>query len=181
MDELVFEVESRRRIYEGVCKFPGIHLRELSRTVDLKLNLVDYHLLYLEKRDLIYSLQDGQFKRYYPKDQLGSDMKRDVYGAPDKQLVGLLRQSVPFRIVILIAKSGTISHKDLTAALRKSPSTVSHHLDKLLRAGVVSRDTDGQGFCLADSSRIERILLSFTPHPETLADGFLEIWENLYI
>jgi predicted transcriptional regulator len=181
LDELVFEVESRRRIYEAVCKFPGIHLRELSRTVDLKLNLVDYHLLYLEKREIIYSLLDGQFKRYYPKDMLDADHKKDIYGAPDKQLVGLLRQPIPFRIIVLLARSGVMSHKDLTEALHKSPSTVSHHLDKLHRAGAVTKSPEGRGYALSDPARIERILVSFTPHPETLADGFLEIWENLYI
>ncbi len=181
MDKLVFEVESRRRIFEAVCKFPGTHLRELSRTVNLKLNLVDYHLLYLEKRELIYSVLDGHFKRYFPKDEMGTEQKMDLVSAPDKPIVGLLRQQVPFRIVILLAKSGVMAHGGLAESLHKSPSTVSHHLDKLVQAGVVERSSDAKGYRLSDPARIERLLVSFTPQPLTLADGFLDIWENLYI
>lgn len=181
MDKLVFEVESRRRIFETVCKFPGIHLRELSRVLGLKLNLVDYHLHYMEKRELIYSIQDGQFKRYFPKDEVGTGQKRDLVSAPDKPLVGLLRQQVPFRIVILLAKSGVMAHGELVELLHKSPSTVSYHLEKLIDAGVVERSSDAKGYRLSDSARIERVLVSFTPQPLTLADGFLEIWESLYI
>lgn len=181
MDKLVFEVESRRRIFETVCKFPGIHLRELCRTVNLKLNLVDYHLHYLEKRELIYSLENGQFKRYFPKDEVGAGQKMDLVSAPDKPIVGLLRQQVPFRIVILLAKSGIMAHGELTESLHKSPSTVSHHLEKLIEADVVVRTADAKGYRLSDPARIERILVSFNPQPFSLADGFLEIWESLYI
>lgn len=177
----MFEVESRRRIYEAVCKFPGIHLRELSRTVNLKLNLVDYHLHYLEKRELIHSVQSGQFKRYFPKDELAAEQKRDMISASDKPIVGLLRQQVPFRIVILLAKAGVMAHGELANLLHKSASTVSHHLEKLIEAEVVLRMVDGTGYRLSDPVRIERILVSFTPQPVTLADGFSEIWENLYV
>jgi DNA-binding MarR family transcriptional regulator len=156
-------------------------LRELSRIVHLEPSLVDYHLLYLEKRDLIYSVQDGQFKRYHPKDAIGPDKRRDIFGTHDKPLIGLLRQPLPFRIVILILRSGTMSHKELANLVRRSPSTVSHHLDKLIRAEVVTRNPNGVGFCLSDPARIEKILLSFVPQPALLTDGFLEIWDDLYL
>ncbi len=181
MKDLVLEVETRKRIYDAVCKYPGTHFRELSRIVALRPNLVDYHLHHLEKNDLIYSQLDGQFKRYYPKDQLASDLKKDIVSAPDKPIVGLLRQQVPFRIVILLAKFGSRSHKELTEALHKSPSTVSHHLDKLVLQSVVVQAPEDRSYRLAEPARIERLLMSFTPHPTTLADGFMEIWDNLYL
>jgi len=181
LDELVLEVENRRRIFESVCKYPGVHLRELSRIVDLKLNLVDYHLIYLERRGFVYPLQDGIFKRYYPKDIVGAEHRRDLVSAPDKPLLGLLRQPVPFRIIVLLAKRGTATHKDLTDALHKSSSTVSHHIGKLVIANVLVKEPDGRGYSLSDPARMERLLLAFTPQPSSLADGFIEIWENLYI
>lgn len=181
MDRLVLEVENRRRIFEAVCEFPGTHLRELSRTLALSVNLVDYHLLYLEKREIVFSLSDGSFKRYFPKDPFGADQKKNLIGAPDKFLVGLLRQSVPFRITILIAKNGMMTHRELTKALHKSPSTVSHHMDKLISAGVVVRVPSASGYALSSPEKIERVLLAFAPHPDSLADGFLTIWEDLHV
>jgi predicted transcriptional regulator len=181
LDKLALEVENRRRIFEAVCKFPGTHLRELSRTLDMSVNLVDYHLLYLEKRELVFSLSDGPFKRYFPKDSIGADQKKDLVSAPDKSLVGLLRQSVPFRITILIAKNGTMTQRGLSEVLHKSPSTVSHHMDKLIRAGVVVRNPSASGYALSNPEKIERVLLAFAPHPDSLTDGFLTIWEDLHV
>lgn len=181
MDRLVFEVETRRRIFETICKYPGIHLRELCRTVDLKLNLVDYHLRYLEKRGIISSTEDSQFKRYFAKDEMGAEQRRDLISHMDKPLVSMLRQPVPFKIVILLAESGVMTHGELTKLLGKSPSTVSHHLSKLLEAKMVIKTDDGRAYRLAEPSRIEKILVAFNPQPLTLSNGFLEIWENLHI
>jgi predicted transcriptional regulator len=130
---------------------------------------------------MVRSVQEGMYKRYYPKDPFGADLKKDVFSAPDKVLVGLLRQPVPFRIVLLLAKSGAMTHKELTAALRKAPSTVSHHLGKLVDAGAVERTPGGVGYRLADQERMDRILISFVPQSSSLVDGFIEIWDNLYV
>jgi len=175
----ILETETRRRIFEAVCKFPGIHMRELSREVQLQKNLVDYHLEYLEKNEVVRSESDGQFKRYFPLQAPDAKGNGAVVSASDKTTVMLLRQPVPFRVVVLLARRGCMSHKDLSKELRKSPATLSHHLDKLLRAGVVLPNPDGRGYLLADEKKIARILMSFTPMPSLLANGFLDIWEDL--
>lgn len=181
MEDLGREVENRTKIFDAVCKFQGLHLREISRTTGLSVNLVDYHLSHLMKRELVYSIQDGQFKRYFPKDQLGADERKDLFGAPDKRLVGLLRHRIPFRIVVLLTKHDTLTHRELADSLSRSPSTTSHHLEKLLAAGVVEEVPGGKGYRLANPARTEILLLSLAPHPSTLEEGFLEIWEDLHI
>ena len=177
MIDPILEIETRRRIFEAVCKFPGIHMRELSREVGMQKNLVDYHLEYLEKNDVVRAESDGQFKRYFPLQ--ASEHAGALVSASDKATVMMMRQPVPFRVVVLLARRGCMAHKDLAKELRKSPSTLSHHLEKLQRAGVVSPNPDGRGYVLADEKRIARILLSFNPMPSLLANGFLDIWEDL--
>lgn len=179
MEDLVLELDTRRRLYETVCKYPGTHMRELARVLDMRLNLVDYHLHYLEKRDLVYATEDGEFKRFFPTDSPDGAERKDLTSAPDKPIVGMLRQPLPFRIIVLLARYVTRTHKELTDDLRRSPSTVSHHLEKLSRAGIVVALDDGRGYALSDRARIERILLAFKPHPASLADGFVEIWDSL--
>ncbi len=179
MEDLGLELDTRRRLYETVCKYPGTHMRELARILDMRLNLVDYHLHYLEKRDLVYATEDGEYKRYYPRDSLDKMNRRDLTSAPDKPIVGMLRQPLPFRIIVLLAKHGTSTHKELTVSLRRAPSTVSHHLEKLTKAGIVVTVDQGRGYALSDQARIERILLAFTPQPTSLTEGFIEIWESL--
>ena len=181
MDELALELDSRRSIYDVVCKYPGTHLREISRTVNLSPNLVDYHLLYLEKRELVYSLQDGLYKRYFPKDAIGERKSRDLISAPDKRIVSLLRQRVPFRITLLLLKNGPMTHGRMVESVQKSPSTISHHLDKLMKAGVVAKDEGKSEFVISSPAEIERILLQFNPQPASLTEGFLEIWDDLVV
>jgi len=181
LDELALELDSRRRIYDAVCKYPGTHLREIGRTVNLSPNLVDYHLLYLEKRELVYSLQDGLYKRYFPKDVIGEGRHRDLINAPDKCIVSLLRQRMPFRITLLLLKNGPMTHGRMVERIRKSPSTVSHHLDKLMKAGVVSKNEGKSEFAISSPAKIERILLQFNPQPANLTEGFLEIWDDLVL
>ncbi len=156
-----------------------MHLREIGREVRLSANLVDYHLLYLEKRELVYSIQDGQYKRYFPRDAIGADWSH--FSAPDKRIVSLLRQRVPFRITILILRNGAMTHGEIVHGVRKSPSTVSHHLEKLLAVGVVSRNGNTSEYLISDPARIEKILLRFNPQLTSLTDGFLEIWDDLVI
>jgi predicted transcriptional regulator len=179
LNALALELDSRRRIFDAVCKYPGMHLREIGREVKLSPNLVDYHLLYLEKREFVYSLQDGQYKCYFPNEAIGAD--GSTFSAPDKRIVSLLRQRIPFRITLLILKNGTMAHREIVHSIRKSPSTVSHHLEKLVAAGVISKSGNSSEYSISDSSRIERILLRFNPLPASLTDGFLEIWDDLVI
>jgi predicted transcriptional regulator len=179
LDKLVLELDSRRRIFDTVCKYPGMHLREIGRVVGLSPNLVDYHLLYLEKREFVYSHQDGQYKCYFPRDAITVDGNR--VNASDWRIVRLLRQRIPFRITLLILKNGTITHGEITRDVRKSPSTVSHHLMKLTAVGIISKNPSTSEYSISDSTRVEGILLRFNPRPETLTDGFLEIWDDLVI
>lgn len=181
MEDLGREVENRTRVFDAVCKYQGLHLREISRTTGLSVNLVDYHLRHLEKRELVFSVQEGQFKRYFPKDRLGAGERKDIFCAPDKRLVGLLRQRIPFRIVVLLSKHDMRTHKELVEWLRRSPSTVSHHLEKLVVAGVVEEIPYGKGYRLANPAHTEMLLSYLVPHPSTLEEGFLEIWKDLHI
>jgi len=132
-----------------------------------------------EKKDVVRSESDGQFKRYFPLQTFEQAGTGSLVSASDKATVMMLRQPVPFRVVVLLARRGCMAHKNLAKELRKSPSTLSHHLEKLQRAGVVSPNPDGRGYVLADEKRIARILLSFNPMPSLLANGFLDIWEDL--
>ncbi len=91
MEDKTLELESRRKIYEAVKKVPGIHFREINRRLGISLGGIEYHLRYLEQHELIVSKQEGRYKRYYVVGKLGSK---------DKQLLALLRQQMPRRILM---------------------------------------------------------------------------------
>ncbi|WP_319506293.1 hypothetical protein [uncultured Methanolobus sp.] len=47
------ELDTRKRIFETIQRSPGIHLRELERILDMAIGNLQYHLHYMEKKNLI--------------------------------------------------------------------------------------------------------------------------------
>lgn len=182
MGDETLELETRRRIYEAVRKFPGIHLRELSRQLGLSVPLVDYHLNFLDKYGMVSGIADEQYRRFYPRDPIGAENKTDVLSADEKRVVALLRQRIPLQIVLFLLKNGTAQHKEMVPLMGISPSTLSHHLNKLHRRGILVKTVSGEerGYRLANEGQIARLLLTYEPPPGTLVDSFIEIWDEFH-
>lgn len=182
MGEEALELETRKKIYDTVKRFPGLHLRELSRQLGLSVPLVDYHLNFLEKYGIVAGISDEQYKRFYPKDPLGAEQKTDVLSADEKRIIALLRQRIPLQIVLFILKQGNAQHKEMVPFMGVSPSTLSHHLNKLQRRGILVKTAAGdeRGYRLANEAQIARLLLHYEPPPGTLVDSFAEIWEEFH-
>ena len=181
MEDDILELQTRKRIFEEVCKFPGLHLRELARQLEQSVPLVDYHLNSLERHGIVIAILDGQYKRYYPKDPIGADLKRDALSQDEKRTIALLRQRIPLQIVLFILKNGSAQHKDMLPTMGISPSTLSHHLNKLARRGIITKTATGEdrGYRLASEAKTMRLLMSYEPPPGTIVDSFIEIWEEL--
>ena len=45
----ILKLEIRRKIYDFVDKNPGLHVREISRRMDIPINTLIYHIKYLKK------------------------------------------------------------------------------------------------------------------------------------
>ena len=134
-EEDVLKVEIRRKIYNYILKSPGLHERELARALDIPLSTLDYHLHYLEARDLIATSIEGGYTRYYIR---GKSSIRD------KKLLAILRQNVPRRILMYLLLHPRALHKTLCDHLGLTPSTVSFHLNKLVELNIITRDQIGR-------------------------------------
>jgi len=93
----ILKLETRRTIYDFIMKYPGLHLREISRRTNIPLSSLKYHLNYLEKLDLFISKADHRYKRYYIAKTVGKK---------DKEILNLLRQETPLRIVLMLLSPG---------------------------------------------------------------------------
>jgi len=58
------ELDTRKRIYDLIDSTPGIHFREISRRLDIPMGVVEYHIHYLMKKDMIIARKEGRYKRY---------------------------------------------------------------------------------------------------------------------
>ena len=89
----ILKLETRREIYNFILENPGFHLREISRRVNLSFGGLRYHLDVLKKQDLIITKDDLKYTRYYAPQKVGKN---------DKEILNLLRQEVPRKIILLL-------------------------------------------------------------------------------
>jgi len=161
-----FELETRRRIYEQIKKSPGIHFRELERRLQVVVGNLQYHLQYLEKKNLIRASNDEDYVRYFVKDRSLSETERKIMYF--------------LRILLQLLNNPDLNNKELSQAVGLSPSTISWNLKKLVEAGIIEREKTGRisKFTIIDPSAIAELLICYKESfLDTLVDGFIEMWE----
>ena len=93
----IIKLKTRKMIYNYILDHPGLHFRELSRELKIPKSTLDYHLSILKKLELINVKSNGRYNRYYAMKQVGRI---------DKEILNVLRQEVPLKIVILLLNEG---------------------------------------------------------------------------
>ena len=59
-------------IYNFIIKYPGVHLREIFRNLDISEGTIRYHIEILLKQGLIVKSDSDGYMRYYQKDAISS-------------------------------------------------------------------------------------------------------------
>ena len=168
----VLELETRRKIYDLIDHNPGIHLSKISQILKMRTSLVEYHLLFLEKHDIIKSDKETGYKRFYIKGQIG---------VKDKKYLFILRQKTVLKIILFLLKNDVSPHKILLENVDVSASTLSYHLDKLVKKNIVelNRYGENKGYIIKNKDEIISILIQYKPYK--ILDGFEDIWVDLKI
>jgi len=206
----ILDYEKRKKIYELILKNPGLHLRELSRILDIPMGSLRFHLNSLKKHDLITTKKIGRFKRYYAIYMVSNK---------DKEILNLLRQEIPRRIIILLLTAGpgdiykdketqkkaylkkstftfTYSKKELIELtkywngiyanffhLHRHRTTVAFHLKKLLAADIIEQVKIGRvtKYKLKDEDIIMEYLLKYKDALSTKSiDVYLDWCEDSF-
>src|ERR1051325_1662095 len=156
--------ETRKRVYEAVRKYPGIHLRNLERQLGMSAPLVQYHLKRLLEEGFVQVNEQGGYARYSPtsKGKSARVTKRDV------PILGLLREEAPLHVALLLLDHGPKTHAEIVEATGIGKSTLSYHLAKLAPARIVERVPNSPKLRLADRDRIYRLLLAYNPTPDLI-------------
>jgi predicted transcriptional regulator len=124
----IIENETQKRIYNFILEYPGLHLRELSRKLEIPITTLNYHLRNLEKNGLIYIDSGQKYSRIYAAEGVGNMKKR---------LIKALRQKTSRNIILYIALALNASRAELSKELELSPTAVSKHLKKLVKQGII--------------------------------------------
>lgn len=132
----ILELEKRRQIYNLIVKYPGLHIREISRKINIPFTTSRHHLNYLEKHDFIITKKDGRHYRFYAKYKI--DRR-------DKKIIDILRKKTPREMVLLLLAFVECSQTEISQNLEKHPSTISFHLKKMQDMDIVEKAEVNKG------------------------------------
>lgn len=174
------EADRRRRLYEALLEYPGLHLAELARQAGVEEKLARYHIRVLVKAGLATEKREGNKNLYYPKVEAGIGSK-EVIDRRDKDALALLRRPVPLRMILALldAEEG-LTMGEMAEAAAVSRSTATYHVDKLKGAELVHVSVEGRSrrVHLTDHDRVAELLTEYPP-PKDIVSGFVDMWDNL--
>ena len=166
-------LETRRRIFEHVRRFPGTHFREVQRALGLQPGELEYHLHTLEKAGLLTSQEGAARRRYFVAAEIPH---------PDKALLGLLRQAAVRRILLAVLEKPGISFQEIHAAVGGAKSTLSFHLRKVTGSGLVAVERAGREnvYAVPEADRVAGLLVTYrASFLDDAVDRFADLWLGL--
>ena len=110
------------------------------------------------------------YKRFYIKGTIGTQ---------DKRYLSVLRQKTLLHIVVFLLKNQTVQHKDILENVAVSPSTLSYHLNKLVKHDIVEVQRYGEhkGYQLKNREEIITWLIQYKPFD--LYEEFTNVWSDI--
>lgn len=132
--ENVLDTEIRRSLYEYIDEYPGSHLREIARELNLKPSNVAWHLRKLEQTNLIRSRTIGGKKVYYLVEG-GIESRREAIAE------SILRNKNAYRILKYLKENPGKHLLEIAHALNLNHHTVKWHIKKMYMAELIEGDT----------------------------------------
>ncbi len=167
----------KQRVLRLVQEHPGLHLRELTRKIGASLSTTTYYLRSLEEEGLISSIGRTGYKRFFDCES-AIYYERTGFSTGDKIIVSFMRQRIPFLIIRFLLIRISAKPMEIATSLGLKPSTLSHHLRKMVEGGVLEKVTKGEdkGYRLVDYERTKDMYLCNRRSYEDEVDEFTDIW-----
>jgi predicted transcriptional regulator len=130
----VLDTSVRKDLYDYIDEYPGSHLREIARELDLKPSNAAWHLRKLEQTNLVRSRSIGGKKVYYLVDG-GIEARKEAVAE------SILRNDNAFNIMDYLNKHPGKHLLEIAHALDLNHHTVKWHIQKMYMAELVEGDT----------------------------------------
>jgi len=119
--------ELQQKLLLFIGENPGIRYRELLRLINSSNGVLSYHINKLEKMELVNVDRKSRITRFFPRNISNEIMT----------LLGILRNQTSYEIMKLLYERGPISQSDTVKYTRKSASTISWYMKKLLGENII--------------------------------------------
>ncbi|PNX51058.1 MAG: hypothetical protein BV458_12100 [Thermoplasmata archaeon M9B2D] len=137
--ENVLDTEIRKSLYEYIDEYPGSHLREIARELDLKPSNAAWHLRKLEQTNLIRSRAIGGKKVYYLVEG-GVEAKQRAVAE------SILRNKNARDIMTFLSSHPGKHLLEIAHALSINHHVVKWHINKLYEAELIEGDTTNSAY-----------------------------------
>lgn len=137
-------------ILKIITENPGIHFRGIMRKTGFMNGVLSYHLGGLERKKLIVANRGSRTSQFYPSDIPASDFAS----------IRALRRPTSRSLLLALLYANELSFAHLTRISNRSQSTVSMHLTRLVKDGIVEVRMIGtrKYYSLTNKMRIDRLL-----------------------
>lgn len=119
--------ELQQKLLLFISENPGIRYRELLRLINSSNGVLSYHINKLEKMELVNVDRKSRITRFFPRNVSNEIMV----------LFGILRNQTSYEIMKLLYESGPVSQSEIVKYTRKSASTISWYVKKLLGDNII--------------------------------------------
>ena len=137
--ENVLKTEVRKNLYDYIDEYPGSHLREIARELDLKPSNAAWHLRKLEQTNLVRSRVIGGKKVYYLVEG-GVELRKEAIGE------SILRNKNARDIMHYLEKNPGKHLLEIANALGLNHHTVKWHIQKMYMAELIDGDTSHSAY-----------------------------------
>jgi len=137
--ENVLNTEVRKNLYNYIDGYPGSHLREIARELDLKPSNAAWHLRKLEQTNLVRSRVIGGKKVYYLVDG-GIEARREAIAE------SVLRNKNARNIMLYLVDHPGKHLLEIANALNLNHHTVKWHIKKMFMAELIEGDTTNSAY-----------------------------------
>jgi DNA-binding transcriptional ArsR family regulator len=122
--------ERRRKVFLTVLDRPGIHLRELARSLDIPLQSLSWHVEILRKAGLLASTRIGKFSALSVTGQVHAEVLRDL------ALLDVVKNAA----IIRVLQKRSRSRSQVSGDLKVYPQALDPSLRSLFTRGLIARD-----------------------------------------
>ena len=156
--ENVLDTEVRKNLYQYIDDYPGSHLREIARELDLKPSNAAWHLRKLEQTNLVRSRSIGGKKVYYLVEG-GVEARREA-------IAESILKNRNARDIMAYLNSNPGKHLlEIANALSLNHHTVKWHIQKMYMAELIDGDTSNSAYPVYYPTEIgNQALKGFTAH-----------------
>ena len=119
--------ELQQKLLLFIGENPGIRYRELLRLINSSNGVLSYHINRLEKMDIVIVERRAGVTRFFPRNISNEIMV----------LLGILRNQTSYEIMKLLYESGPVSQSEIVKYTRKSASTISWYMKKMLGDNII--------------------------------------------